>query len=74
MNNKLLITLILIIGSFFFACRGPIKEEHKNNVSANPVSLGQKYSIDIKGSVIAWKGSMLLASDEEHIGYVYIKR
>jgi polyisoprenoid-binding protein YceI len=73
MNNKLLITLILIISSFFFGCRESVKEEHKNNVSANPVSLGQKYSIDTKESVVAWKGSMLIGSNG-HTGYVYISK
>jgi PBP1b-binding outer membrane lipoprotein LpoB len=40
MNNKLSITyLILIIAPFFFGCSGPVKEENKNNASANSLSL-----------------------------------
>lgn len=75
MNNKLSITyLILIIAPLFFGCRGPVKEENKNNASASSVSLGQKYIIDTKESVVTWKGSMLLASEEEHTGYVYISK
>jgi hypothetical protein len=57
-----------------FGCSGPVKDENKNNTSANSVSPGQKYIIDTKESVLTWKGSMLLASEEEHIGYVYISK
>ncbi len=75
MKNKLSITyLILIIAPLVFGCRGHVKEENKNNASASSVSLGQKYVIDKKESVITWKGSMLLESDEECIGYVYISK
>src|SRR5450631_1983174 len=75
MNNKLSTTyMILIIAPLFFGCRGPVKEENKNNASASSVSLGQKYIIDMKESVVTWKGSMLLASEEEHTGYVYISK
>jgi polyisoprenoid-binding protein YceI len=75
MNNKLSTTyLILIIAPLFFGCRGPVKEENKNNASASSVSLGQKYVIDTKASVVTWKGSMLLESAEESIGYVYISK
>lgn len=74
MNNKLSITyLILIIAPFFFACRGPVKEGNKNNAPASAISKGQKYIIDTKESVIKWKGSMV-ASAEEHTGYVYISK
>ena len=75
MNNKLSIAyLIFIIAPLVFSCRGPVKEENKNNASASPLTLGQKYIIDIKESVVTWKGSMLLASEEEHTGYVYISK
>lgn len=75
MNNKISRSyLILIIAPLFFGCGGPVKEENKNNASANSLSRGQKYIIDTKGSVITWKGSMLLGSEEEHIGYVYISK
>jgi polyisoprenoid-binding protein YceI len=74
MNNKLSITyLILIIAPFFFGC-GPVAEEDKNNASASSVSLGQKYIIDTKESVITWKGSMVFDFEEEHVGYVYISK
>lgn len=73
MNNKLLITLILIIVPLVLGCRGPVKEENKNNASANSLSLGQKYSIDTKESVVTWKGSMLIGSNS-HTGYVYISK
>lgn len=74
MKNKLLITyLILIIAPLFFCCGGPVKGE--NNASASPVSsLGQKYIIDTKESVLTWKGSMVLAPEGEHIGYVHISK
>ena len=40
MKNKLSITyLILIIAPLFFGCRGPVKEENKNNASASSLSL-----------------------------------
>ncbi|MRG45696.1 YceI family protein [Chitinophaga sp. SYP-B3965] len=74
MNNKLLITyLILSIAPLFFSCHGPVKGENKNDAPAGPLSPGQKYTIDTKESVITWKGSMLLSS-EEHIGYVHISK
>jgi polyisoprenoid-binding protein YceI len=77
MNNKILITyLILIIAVFFFGCRGPIsvKEENKNNASASSVSQGQKYTIDTKESVLTWKGSMVFDFDKGDVGYVYISK
>ena len=75
MNNKLSTAyLILIITSLFFGCRGPVKEENKNNASASSVPQGQKYNIDTKESVVTWQGSMLLASEGEHTGYVYISK
>jgi polyisoprenoid-binding protein YceI len=78
MNNKIsLAYLILIIAPLFFSCGGPVKEQNKNNASASSLSLhvgDEKYvAIDTKESVVTWKGSMLLSS-EEHIGYVYISK
>jgi len=73
MNNSLSITyLILIIASLFVSCRGSVKEDKKNNTSIVSVAVGEKYSIDTAQSVITWKGSMLLASKEEHVGYVHL--
>ena len=79
MNNKLSITyLILIIASLFFSCRGPAKEENKNNASASSLSLGlvasEKYIIDTKETVLTWEGSMVFGFEEEHIGYVYTSK
>ena len=79
MNNKRsLAYLILIIASFFLGCRGPVKEENKNNASASSVSLGhvasEKYIIDTKESVLTWEGSMVFGFEEEHIGYVYTSK
>lgn len=76
MNNKISITyLILIIAPFFFGCRGPVKEENKNNASASSLSLhvgDEKYFIiDIKESVVTWKGSSV---EGAHTGYVYISK
>lgn len=70
-NNKLSITyLLLIITPLFFGCGGPVKKENKINASASPVTtLGQKYSIDTKESVVTWKGSSVKGG---HAGYVYI--
>jgi len=73
MNNKILLPyLVLIIAPWFFSCRGPVVKE--NGPPASSVSPGQKYIIDTKESVVTWKGSMLLASAEEHIGYVYLSK
>ena len=75
MNNKPSITyLIIIIASLFFGCRGPVKEENKNNASASSVSRGQKYTIDTKESVLTWKGSMVFDFDKGDVGYVYISK
>lgn len=74
MNNKhSIVYLILICVPFFISCRGPVKEENENKVSTNSESLGQKYSIDTKGSVITWKGSMQIGANG-HTGYVYISK
>lgn len=79
MNNKLSITyLILIIAPLFFGCRGPVKEENKNNASASSISRGhtgnEKYVIiDTKKSVVTWKGSMLIGSNN-HTGYIHISK
>ena len=74
MSNKLSTAyLILIIAPFFFGC-GPVAEQDKNNASASSVSLGQKYIIDTKESIITWKVSMLFDFEEEHVGYVYISK
>ncbi|MFV8347682.1 YceI family protein [Flavobacterium sp. ZB4P13] len=78
MNNKISITyLILIIAPFFFGCRGPVKEENKNNALASYLSLhfgNEKYFIiDTKESVVTWKGAMLIGSNS-HTGYVYISK
>lgn len=75
MNNKLSFSyLILIIIPFFFGCGGAVKEENKNNASASSVTLGQKYLIDTKESVLTWEGSMVFDFDEEHIGYVHMSK
>ena len=42
-------------------------------VSSRPIA-NEKYVIDKKESVVTWKGSMVLASAEEHIGYVYVSK
>jgi polyisoprenoid-binding protein YceI len=79
MNSKLPTTyLILIIALLFFGCRGPVKQENKDNASSNFVSLehvaGEKYIIDTKESVLTWEGSMVFGFEEKSIGYVYISK
>jgi polyisoprenoid-binding protein YceI len=75
MNNNISTGyLILIITFLFFGCRGPVKEENKNNESASSVSLGQKYTIDTKETVLTWKGSMVFDFDKGDVGYVYISK
>jgi polyisoprenoid-binding protein YceI len=76
MNNKLSTPyLILIIAPLFFSCRGPVKEENKNNASASSLSLhvgNEKYFIiDMKESVVAWTGSSVHG---KHEGYAYISK
>lgn len=78
MNNKTsIIYLISIIAPFFFGCRGPVKEENKNNAPASSLSLhvgNEKYAIiDTKESVVTWKGSNLIGSNF-HTGYIYISK
>lgn len=73
MNNKILLPyLVLIIAPPFFGCHGPVVKENDPPVSY--ISPGQKYIIDTKESAITWKGLMLLASAEEHVGYVYLSK
>lgn len=73
MNSKLSITyLMLIIAPLVFGCGGPVIGENKQNASTSPVTPGQKYIVDTKETVITWKGSMVIASAEEHMGYVYL--
>lgn len=76
MNNKISFScLILIIAPLFFGCGGPVKEENKNNASANSISLhvgNEKYFIiDTKESVVTWKGSGPMG---DHTGYVNISK
>ena len=77
MNKKTSITyLILIIASFVFSCRGPVKEENVNNALANNLSVhagNEKYVMDTEESVVTWKGSNLMGSNT-HTGYVYISK
>lgn len=77
MKNKLTIPyLILIITPFFFGCRGPVKEENKNNAPASSLSLvvgNEKYIIIEKESTVTWKGSNLIGSNT-HTGYVYFSK
>ena len=75
MSKKLSITyIILIFATLVFGCREPELEENKNNALASAVIQGQKYIIDTKESVLTWKGSMVLAAEEEHVGYVYLSK
>jgi len=76
MNHKLSTAyLILIIAPLFFGCGGPVKEENKNNASANSISLhdgDEKYiAIDTKETVVTWKGSGPMGA---HTGYIYISQ
>lgn len=75
MNNKLstIYLILIIITPLSFGCRGPVKEENKNHASATSISLGQKYIIDTKESVVTWKGAMLIGSNN-HTGYVHISK
>lgn len=77
MKNKLsIIYLILISTPLFFGCRGPVKEENKNNTSASlSLHIGNEtyFIIDTKESVVTWKGAMLMGSNN-HTGYVNISK
>lgn len=77
MKNKLSIShLTLIITLLFFGCRGPVKED-KNNASENSVSSsvknGKQFEIDIKESIVEWKGSNSIGTNT-HTGYVHISK
>jgi polyisoprenoid-binding protein YceI len=77
-NNKqsTITYLILIITPFVFSCRGPVKEENKNNTLASSLSVGagnEKYVINTNESVVTWKGSNLMGSNT-HRGYVYVSK
>lgn len=75
MNKKRFLPyLVLMIAPWIQSCQGPVKEEHKNNLSANPAPralLGQQYDIDTSESKVTWKGGMLMGANS-HTGYVYI--
>ncbi|MBC7934188.1 MAG: YceI family protein [Rhizobacter sp.] len=78
MNNKLSITyFILIIAPLFFGCRAPVKEENKPNAPASSVSLnvgnGEYFITATKESVVTWKGSMQIGTNN-HTGYVYMSK
>jgi polyisoprenoid-binding protein YceI len=78
MKNKLSITYLILTNTLlFFGCRGPVKEENKNNASTSPLSLhiGNKkyFIIDTKESVVNWKGAMEIGSNS-HSGYVDISK
>jgi len=78
MKNKLSINyLILFIAPFVFGCRGPIKEENKNNAPKSNLSMhvgNEKYIlIDTKESVVTWKGDNVMGSNG-HNGYVYLSQ
>lgn len=75
MNNKTsTIYLILIITSFLFGCRRPVKKENNNTEPASPVPMGQTFIIDTQKSVVTWIGATILSSKEEHLGYVHISK
>src|SRR6218665_2288064 len=72
MKSKLTIRyLVLIVAPLVFGCGGSAKDENKSNAASVSAPAGQKYMINTKESVITWEGSMLIASAEEHAGYVY---
>lgn len=74
MNKNLKISFF-IISVLFFGCRGPVKEDDNNNVSASSVQAGNKkyLAIDTKQSVVTWKGSNLAGSNS-HTGFIYIPK
>lgn len=78
MNNNTPITyLILSITPLFFCCRGPVKEENRNNASSSSLSLhveNEKYfTVDTGESTLTWKGSNQIGSNS-HTGYIYISK
>jgi polyisoprenoid-binding protein YceI len=83
MNNKIsLAYLMLIMAPLFSAYREPVVKENEDNALASFVYLrpieNEKYVIDKKESVVAWKGSMssapVLLGFTGHTGYVYISK
>ncbi len=79
MNNKMSLSyLILIIAPLFSACRGPVVKEDETNASVSSVFLsngaGEKYIIDKKESVVAWKCSMVFANKGGHTGYISLSK
>jgi polyisoprenoid-binding protein YceI len=79
MNNKISVAcLILAIALLSSAFRGPVVKENENNGSAGFVSqrpvADEKYVIDKKESVVTWKGSMVIADNGKHTGYVYLSK
>lgn len=67
-------TVLLLLATF---C-APVAKENEKNASASLVSMeqvaGEKYAVDKKESVITWKGSMVIADNGNHIGYVYMSK
>ncbi|MBA4851120.1 YceI family protein [Emticicia sp. BO119] len=76
MNNKQSVTyLILLNASLFFGCSGPAKERNATNAQASASSsLGEKYILDTKESVVTWEGFMVFDFAKEHKGYVYLSK
>jgi polyisoprenoid-binding protein YceI len=82
MNTKRLLTyLILILVPLFFAlcgAVGAVGHENETNTTAELISSSsvtkEKYDIDIKQSLVTWKGSMAFPSQRGHTGYVSMSK
>lgn len=69
---------IIIIALVCFAYRPPVVTENENRAavtrcSSTPVS-SEIFIVDLKQSVVTWRGSMSFAGKGEHIGYVYLAK
>jgi polyisoprenoid-binding protein YceI len=63
--------LSVMIVALLSACRGPEAKEASVADSLNTATTGKflRYGIDIKESLITWRGSMVFASKGQHAGY-----
>ena len=78
MNDKILVTYFsVLITSLFAVCIGRANENTRvaaSRLLSSTPDKKEKYIIDNMESVVTWKGSMQLAPEAQHTGYVSVSK